>query len=146
METFKEFIDYQGRISSEKLDELFAGLEAVEIKEMTGHWRGGFFSTGNRMEILLKGFPFFKWYGKNFLSQNNVQALIFSFFGIKFNIPFGTAVLRKTEFRNKISTAMIYNYLPIIDNFRKVDEDTVFGIMEIKGKIGVYFYLERAGD
>lgn len=38
---------------------------------------------------------------------------------------------------------MIYNYLPMIDNFRKVDSDTVMEITEIKGKVSVYFYLNK---
>ena len=47
------------------------------------------------------------------------------------------------NYRNKVSTSMIYNYLPMIDQFRKVDDCVVVGIMEIKGKVSVYFYLKR---
>ena len=65
------------------------------------------------------------------------------FFGIKFSVPGTSAILRKIEFRNKISTSMVYNYLPMIDNFRKLDDNTVMGIMEEKGKVSVYFYLKR---
>ena len=32
----------------------------------------------------------------------------------------------------------------VIDHFRKVDDDTVLGIMEFNGKVRVYFYLKRA--
>jgi len=143
MRSFEELINHSGKIHVKELDEFFDGLESVNIKEMIGQWQGGFFSIGSRMEILLKNFVVFKWYGKKFLNSNRVNALTFSLLGIKFNIPGGTAVLREIKFRNKISTAMIYNYLPIIDNFRKVDSGTIMGIMTIKGKEYIYFYLKK---
>lgn len=52
-------------------------------------------------------------------------------------------ILRTIKFRDKISTSMIYNFLPMIDNFRKVDENTVMGITEVKGETSVYFYLKK---
>ncbi len=136
--------DQKDKISCQKLDEYFASLEPVEIAEMIGKWQGGYFPTGKSwLEIFLKDFIVCKWYGKTFLTNDKVKALIFTFLGIKFNIPGGTAILRKVEFRDKISAAMIYNYLPIIDNFRKIDNNTVMGIMEVKGRISLYFYLKR---
>ncbi len=36
---------------------------------------------------------------------------------------------------------MIYNYLPIIDHFRKIDDNTLLGAMGYKGKVVLYFYL-----
>ncbi len=147
MDKFDQILNQQGKISSRKLDEFFAGLEPIKPQEMIGEWQGGYFPTSkSKLEFFLKDFIIFKWYGKRFLSENNVQALVFSFLGIKFNLFFGTAVLREVKFRDKISTSMIYNYFPIIDNFRKVDDDTVMGIMEIKGKTGIYFYLKKAKD
>jgi hypothetical protein len=40
------------------------------------------------------------------------------------------AHLRLVDFRGKVSAAMIYNELPIQDVFRKVDENTVLGLMD----------------
>ncbi len=140
---FNEFLKRKGKIPAQELDELFSGLEPVEINEMIGKWQGGFFPTGNGMEIWLKDFVILKWFGKYFLSPNNVKALVYSVFGFKINLPLGTAVLRRMEFRDKLSTSMIYNYLPIIDNFRKVDSNTLMGIMEVKGKAAIYFYLQK---
>jgi len=141
MKTFEEFIKQKGKISVKELNEFFDGLKAVNIEEMFGLWQGGFFPTGNKLEILLKDFIIFRWYGKEFLNSDRVKALIFSFLGIKLNIPGGTAVLRELKFRNKVSTAMIYDYSSIIDNFRRVDSSTIMGIMTIRGKEGIYFYL-----
>ncbi|MFH1030746.1 MAG: DUF4334 domain-containing protein [bacterium] len=138
---FEQFLK-QGKISCGELDNFFAELEPIEIDELIGKWRGGYFRTGkSKVEFFLKNFIIFKWHGKNFLSADNVKALVFSFLGIKFNLPLGTARLRKVEYRDKFSISMIYNYFPIIDNFRKVDDNTIMGIMDIKGKTGVYFYL-----
>jgi len=142
MKKFEDFINQKGKISAKELDCFFDGLEPVKIDDMIGKWKGGYFSVKiSKLEIFLKNFIVLKWYGKSFLSKDNVKALVFSFLGLKFNIPFGTAVLREVEFRNKNSISMIYNYLPIIDNFRKIDNNTIMGVMEIKGKVSMYFYL-----
>lgn len=58
-------------------------------------------------------------------------------------MPMTGTILRTIKFRDKISTSMIYNFLPMIDNFRKVDENTVMGITEVKGETSVYFYLKK---
>lgn len=142
---FEQFIKQKGKISCEELDKFFAGLEPVGMDEMMGEWRGKCFKTGHsKLEFLLEHLLVLKWHGKKFVNENVVKALVFSFFGIKFNLPLGTARLRKIEYGGKMSTAMVYNYFPIIDNFRKVDGKTVMGIMDIKGNAGVYFYLLKA--
>lgn len=144
-ETFENLKKQKGKISYKKLDEFYKDLEPITIDEMIGRWKGGYFLTKiSGLEIFLKNFILFKWYGKNFISQDKVKALVYSFLGIKFNIPFfGPAILRKMEFRGKLSASMIYNHLPIIDNFRKVDDNTIMGVMDVRGKIAMYFYLKR---
>jgi hypothetical protein len=42
------------------------------------------------------------------------------------------ARLRRIDFRGKQSVGMVYDDLPIIDHFRKVDEHTVLGAMDYK--------------
>ncbi|RME98497.1 MAG: DUF4334 domain-containing protein [Bacteroidetes bacterium] len=42
------------------------------------------------------------------------------------------ARLRQIRYRTKLSTGMVYDDLPIIDHFRKIDEDTVLGAMDYK--------------
>ena len=56
------------------------------------------------------------------------------------------ARLRELSFRGKVTAAMIYDELAIIDVFRKIDNNTVLGVMDIKGrygKKGYFFLLER---
>lgn len=124
MEQTKGLFDHlksqTNNISSIKLNDFFASLEPVAIEEMTGMWLGGYFPTGCKLELLLKDFILFKWHGKIFFSPDNVKAVIFSFLGMTFNVPGCSAILRELPYRGKVSTSMIYDYLPVIDHFRKV--------------------------
>ncbi|MEU0540546.1 DUF4334 domain-containing protein [Nocardia sp. NPDC005978] len=51
------------------------------------------------------------------------------------------ARLRDLEFRGKSSAAMIYDHLPIIDIFRKIDADTLLGVMDMRGMRDPYFFV-----
>ncbi|MFF0492267.1 DUF4334 domain-containing protein [Nocardia sp. NPDC003482] len=53
------------------------------------------------------------------------------------------ARLRNVEFRGKISAAMIYDHLPIIDIFRLVDDQTLLGVMDLRGMPEPYFFILR---
>lgn len=53
------------------------------------------------------------------------------------------ARLRLTEYRGKVSATMIYDDLPINDVFRKVDANTVLGIMDLKGVEQPFFFILR---
>ncbi len=50
------------------------------------------------------------------------------------------ARIRMMEHRGKISATMIYDYLPINDVFRKVDNDTVLGLMDYKSIPQPFFF------
>jgi len=144
-EKFDQIIQKKSGILCKELDNIFNELEPITMAEMIGEWRVGYFfteGTGSKFETFLKYCPI-KLYGKRFLSKNKVQAWVFSLFGIKFGFPGTTAVLETINFRSKTSISMIYNYLPMIDHFRKVDNYNAMGIMEIKGNLSVYFYLRR---
>jgi hypothetical protein len=51
------------------------------------------------------------------------------------------ARLRMMEYRGKVSATMIYDYLPINDSFRKVDDHTVLGIMDFKDLSQPFFFV-----
>ncbi|MBM0744239.1 DUF4334 domain-containing protein [Phormidium sp. CLA17] len=53
------------------------------------------------------------------------------------------ARLRMTHYRGKESATMIYDALPINDIFCKVDEDTVLGVMDLKGMEQPFFFVLR---
>jgi hypothetical protein len=50
------------------------------------------------------------------------------------------ATLRLTEYRGKRSATMIYDQLPIHDSFRKLDDNTVIGVMDCKGMDQPFFF------
>ena len=53
------------------------------------------------------------------------------------------ARLRMMEHRNRVSATMVYDNLPINDIFRKVDEDTVLGLMDYKSVPQPFFFVLR---
>ncbi|MBO0854036.1 MAG: DUF4334 domain-containing protein [Nocardia sp.] len=54
-----------------------------------------------------------------------------------------TARLRDIEYRGVVSAAMIYDHLPIVDHFRRVDETTLLGVMDMRGLAEPYFFVLR---
>ena len=45
------------------------------------------------------------------------------------------------QYRGKCSATMIYDSVPINDVFRKIDSDTVLGLMDLKGMRAPFFFL-----
>lgn len=168
---------------------LFDSLEPVTAAELTGVWNGYELRTGHPMEGLLTVAP---WYGKQFLSAEEVHPLLFSdrdgtqyavsarkAFGmignpvlLKLATVFAAVVnrrgnfdshrldglfhllrtkksgarIREIQYRGAVTAAMVYDELAIIDVFRRVDENTLLGVMDIKGRLGqkgYFFVLER---
>lgn len=60
-----------------------------------------------------------------------------------FSTRCGRARLRMTRHRGKLSATMAYDHLPIHDVFRKMDADTVLGIMDLKGLKKPFFFVLR---
>ena len=56
------------------------------------------------------------------------------------------ARLRMVEYRSKVSATMIYDHLPANDCFRKVDDNTVLGIMDLKHSPKPFFFILRRTD
>ncbi|TFV44193.1 DUF4334 domain-containing protein [Blastococcus sp. TF02A-35] len=51
------------------------------------------------------------------------------------------ARLREVEHRGVVTAAMVYDALPIIDVFRRVDDRTVLGLMDLRGLPAPFFFL-----
>lgn len=137
-----------GEILDAELDEFWATLPPATIEGMIGEWRGGEFLTGHKMNGLLEKA---RWFGKSFRSATDVQPLVcLDENGNKFsNIKLGKgeASLWVEEFRGEMVATMVYDGQPTHDHFKRVDDDTVLGIMNGKGVLDngryFYFYLER---
>lgn len=54
-----------------------------------------------------------------------------------------TARLRMIEYRGKSSVTMVYDVLPIMDMFRRLDAHTLLGVMDMRGMDMPYFFLLR---
>lgn len=74
---------------------------------------------------------------------NNLAGRIFPWLKPVFGTRRTAARLRLTSFRGKVSAAMIYDRQPIQDVFRRVDADTVLGVMDFKGMSQPYFFVLR---
>jgi hypothetical protein len=51
------------------------------------------------------------------------------------------ARLRVVEHRGVLTTAMVYDALPIIDVFRRVDDATLLGLMDLRGLSDPFFFV-----
>ncbi|WP_067434531.1 DUF4334 domain-containing protein [Nocardioides jensenii] len=59
------------------------------------------------------------------------------------------ARLRELDHRGVVSAAMVYDHLPIIDVFRRVDDDTLLGLMDFRDIPQPYFFVlvrDQAAD
>lgn len=58
----------------------------------------------------------------------------------------GKARLRLLEHRGKVSAGMCYDQLPINDCFRRIDDNSVLGVMDQKGGPMPYFFILERDD
>lgn len=135
-------------MSTTELDDIWAALEAVRSQEIVGRWKGDEFHTGHKMNGMLAGA---RWYGKFFDSVDEVEPIVcYDADGNLFSnheLSLGGASLWDVEFRGEVTATMVYDGQPVLDHFKKVDENTLMGIMDGKRQraSGSYYYfiLER---
>ncbi|MGE8646081.1 DUF4334 domain-containing protein [Acinetobacter vivianii] len=158
------------KIDAQEMIEFYDQLGEVDCPFMYGRWKGFEVVTGHPINGLLEQanwygklfidqetvYPlvllnskktalFFldpKWLPLNLdfsLLKNNSKYLAG---GLKLlKTKDSKARLRMTEFRGKISATMIYDEKPIHDVFRKIDENTVLGWMDLKQQVQPYFFI-----
>lgn len=74
------------------------------------------------------------------IPKNDAVKPVFALFNPLLKTEKSQARLRMMEHRGKISATMIYDHLPIHDVFRKVDEETVLGLMDYKVSAQPFFF------
>jgi hypothetical protein len=147
----KKFTEFKGRtdqVADAELDDYWATLPPATIDGMLGEWKGGAFNTGHKLNAALEQA---RWFGKTFNSAADVKPLIcLDADGNKFsNVELGNgeASLWLEEFRGEVTATMVYDGQPTHDHFKRVDDNTVLGLMNGKfamnGGRPAYFYLER---
>ena len=169
MPSFEEALK-AGQTSPDNAWSLFDSLPAVSIGFMLGLWKASGFPTGHPQDGKLESLG---WYGKRFTDKDSVDPMIFNtndgemFSADPVYIIRNMSILnhasdvreqvetrepkarlRMVEGRAVSTASMIYNEMPIIDHFRKLDEDTVLGMMEkpSQQEHNYFFVLQRLGD
>ncbi|NBM18227.1 DUF4334 domain-containing protein [Streptomyces sp. GC420] len=137
-----------GKVSTEELDELWAALETVRPEEILGSWKGSEFVSGHRAEGRLARA---NWYGKTFRSVSDAKPLICRdadgelFSDVR--LGKGEASLWMVEFRGESTATMVYDGMPVLDHFKRIDGSTLLGVMNGKDALDdgrhYYFVLER---
>lgn len=152
-DTFRKLQTVEKFTDDQVLLDYFDSLEPITVEETLGIWQGGDFNTGHWGTPALKKM---KWFGKQFRTPlEGMPLLCYNEAGHLFSnqIMHGESSLWMIEFRGKVSATMVYDGVPIFDHFRKVDDNTIMGIMNGKTAPGFppivenghyyYFYLER---
>lgn len=163
MTAFQTALD-KGAVTAAEAFAIFDALAPVAIEDLTGEWAGSPFPTGHPMDGALEATG---WRGKRFNGADDVHPLIFddgeggvfSVDPVRFmseprpgkaharraeiETSSPAARLRTIVHRDVATTAMIYDGLAIIDTFRKVDADTLLGVMDMRGLPLPYFFVLR---
>jgi len=140
----------EGRIDPDLLDALWADLEVVDAAAILGSWRGFAFTTGHPVE---KALAASRWHGKRFDALDDAKPLICraddgSLYSDT-TTGGGGASLWNVEFRGEVTATMVYDGRPVLDHFKRVDDDTLMGVMNGKPEAVLahgrhfYFGLER---
>lgn len=147
----KRFAELRGQagIAPAELDEVWAALETVEAAALVGQWTGDEFDTGHPMNGQLGKA---RWYGKIMRSVDDVDPIVCrGEDGELFNntaLSKGGASLWNVEFRGEVTATMVYDGHAVLDHFKRVDADTLMGVMNGKQQRQdpslFYFLLERA--
>lgn len=153
----------------------FDQLETVNANEMWGLWKGEEIRTGHPFEGILQASGWYGKDFINeeevhplMMEKGNRELYTINPAFIPLQLPFdkipkklialtmklirplvktkkSAARLRMIEYRRKVTAAMVYDKKGIIDIFRKVDDNTLLGIMDIKQfqSDKSYFFLLR---
>ncbi len=73
--------------------------------------------------------------------KNKAMKPVFQLMNLTLKTEASQARIRMMEFRQKVSATMIYDNLPINDIFRKIDDNTVLGLMDFKGVPQPFFFV-----
>ncbi|MEO0410145.1 MAG: DUF4334 domain-containing protein [Cyanobacteria bacterium P01_A01_bin.135] len=77
------------------------------------------------------------------IPKNNALQPVVSGFSTLLKTDEPKARLRMMEHRGQVSATMIYDHLPIHDVFRKVNENTVLGLMDYRKSPQPFFFVLR---
>lgn len=161
------------KASVEQALEVFDQLEPVTLDFMIGQWRGFEIETGHPIEGLLVHSGWYGKQFENPelvhplliyslskksvfpinpslvplgipLPKNNLLKIIITLFKPILKTRKAKARIRMIEYRGKITGTMVYDAKGIFDHFAMIDENSMLGVMDLKGSKQPYFFvLER---
>ena len=137
--TLLEIIAAKQACPAETLMPLYDQLEPATADFMIGTWHGGKFDGGAEPDPI-------RWYGKRFVSRTHVEPMLCQKEDgtVYAWDKWGEAQLREVAFGSKVQACLIYDKLPMMDYFRKVSDDVVIGLGDVKGRpTDFFFWLER---
>lgn len=154
-----------------RIFEIFDSLATVDINDLWGFWKGSEIKTGHPMEGILsvtgwygkrfvnseqidplvfrteKGKLFYVNPGLIPLElpieklPKKILSMTMKWFGFVVKTNKSRARVRRVKFQGKTSASMIYDQKAIIDVFRKINDDTLLGVMDIKDKHPEKYYF-----
>ncbi|MFE9059831.1 DUF4334 domain-containing protein [Streptomyces mutabilis] len=148
---FQALRETHGKVEAAELDAVWAALDTVRPEEILGEWKGGEFDTGHPLNGMLDKAG---WYGKTFTSVHDVKPLVCRDADgeLYSNVELGQgeASLWTVEFRGESTATMVYDGRPVLDHFKRVDDNTLMGVMNGKGIPAdgpfYYFFLDRVAE
>jgi hypothetical protein len=159
--------------SEAEASDIFDSLPTVAAEDLSARWRGAEVRTGHPLEGLLERYGWYgkEFVDRETVHPLLFQAPSGHVFPVdprKVPLRFAehlpraafmrTAIslarsvvgtskpharLRNVEHRGRVSAAMIYDDLPIIDLFRRIDDDTLFGLMDRRGDTHTFYFMLR---
>ncbi|WP_342561238.1 DUF4334 domain-containing protein [Paenibacillus sp. FSL R7-0345] len=168
----------KGHLTQDEAYHWFDVLETVEMEQIWGKWCGSELPSGHPMDGLLRltrwygkefldaetvhPLLFETRNGRQFAANPGLIPLTLPFQLIPWRVvrPLFALVsplirtrsskarLRMVEHRGRVSAAMVYDQKAIIDHFRRIDEDTLLGVMDFKNQheLGFFFILRRVQE
>ncbi len=156
-----ELLFQKNSVTQEEAADFYDSLPAFPIENIYGRWKGREMATGHPFDGVLTATKWYGKYFEdsensyplmyqkknkefffvdpNYLPLEIVQSFSRSFIAFLFPLllPFictkeSSSIVRSIEYRNYITTAMIYDKKPVIDYFKMVDETTIFAASEMK--------------
>ena len=86
-------------------------------------------------------------YGTRFVTRDDAEPIVSlaEDGSLVASVDFGVARLREIRVPGDLSAGMVYDQQPWIDYFRKLDDDTLVAIIDMKGKpMGIGFFMLRS--
>ena len=150
--------------------EVFDSLPPVTLAFMLGQWKGYELITGHPLEGLLEASGWYGKLFENPdrvhpllmytlnkkrvfpinpsfiplgipLPKSKIAKIIIAFFKPILKTKKAKARIRMIEYRGKATGTMAYDSKGIFDHFAKIDENSMLGVMDLKGSSQPYFFV-----